>query len=310
MAGIGVDILDIQNKLNNALQKVKKILGNQFFLSGGQILGAVREKKFLENEHDIDLGIFAEDAKEIIKILKEKDLLDKNSIRKIKYTDTIRAIKFEIDGIGVDVFVYHLFNGSYYAITHDNDLGFAFHKFPKEIFDLQQEIEFLGEKYWIPEPFVYLNCEYGNWRIKKKKWSCCKNPPCLDKKVYLGGIFDLFHIGHLNLLKRARKLGGILIVSVLRDWAAEKYKRKPIIPYDQRVEIVKEFADIVMPQFDVDEVKDGLMDMINPDVIVHGDDKLPHSYNWAIMNRKKTKIYPYTKEQSTSAIINKIKEDY
>lgn len=297
----------MQNKLYKTLKKVKKILHNKFFLSGGQVLGAFREGKFLENEHDIDLGIFDYNIDSIINYLDKKKI--KYEVRKINFTNIKRAIKFKINGVGIDIFIYRLIRNNYYAVTHDNKLGFIFHKFPNYIFDdlvLLAPYKKLGnEKYYLPAK-GYLDCEYGNWKKIIKKWNCCENPPCIDKKIYLGGIFDLFHIGHLNLLKKARKLGGILFVSVLTDKAAEKYKRKPIIPYKQRVKIIEEFADVVMPQTDVDETKNGFIDVINPDVIVHGDDKLPNSYNWAIINKKKTIQLPYTKNQSTTKIINKI----
>jgi len=117
----------------------------------------------------------------------------------------------------------------------------------------------------------------------------------------------LFHIGHLRLLKKAREYGEILYVSVLTDEAAERYKRKPIVPYEQRKEIVSNFADIILPQDDVDEVKCGLIDEINPSVIVHGNDKLPNSWNWAIIHRVKTVMVPYTKGVSTSQIIRRVK---
>lgn len=122
--------------------------------------------------------------------------------------------------------------------------------------------------------------------------------------IYVGGIFDLFHIGHLRLLKNARKFGDILVAGVLTDEAAEKYKRKPIIPYEQRVEIVKEFADIVVPQTDVDETE--TVKKIKPDINIRGDDGEPRGLKWWVDNNKKIIYLPYTKSISTTKIIEKI----
>jgi cytidyltransferase-like protein len=53
------------------------------------------------------------------------------------------------------------------------------------------------------------------------------------------GVFDLFHVGHLRLLQRAASLGDRLMVGVHPDEVVRQYKRQPIIPFDQRVEIVR-----------------------------------------------------------------------
>lgn len=68
---------------------------------------------------------------------------------------------------------------------------------------------------------------------------------------YTAGVFDLFHIGHLNILKNAKNNCDYLIVGITTDELAEKRKgKKPIIPFSERIEIVKnlKFVDMVVPQ--------------------------------------------------------------
>lgn len=68
---------------------------------------------------------------------------------------------------------------------------------------------------------------------------------------YTTGAFDLFHVGHLNILKKARQMCDVLIVGVTTDNFIYKYKqKKPIIPFEQRVEILKsiKYVDKVVPQ--------------------------------------------------------------
>ena len=58
---------------------------------------------------------------------------------------------------------------------------------------------------------------------------------------YTTGVYDMFHIGHLNVLKRAKEQCDFLIVGVTTDELCFKRKKKyPIIPETERIEIVKE----------------------------------------------------------------------
>ena len=66
---------------------------------------------------------------------------------------------------------------------------------------------------------------------------------------YTSGVFDLFHVGHLNILKNARSLCDKLIVGVSTDELVELYKKKtPIIKFSERIEIVRsiKFVDAVI----------------------------------------------------------------
>lgn len=70
---------------------------------------------------------------------------------------------------------------------------------------------------------------------------------------YTTGVYDMFHIGHLNVLKNAKALCDYLIVGVSTDELVQKEKNKtPVIPFNERVEIVKaiRFVDKVVPQID------------------------------------------------------------
>ena len=79
------------------------------------------------------------------------------------------------------------------------------------------------------------------------------------KKIgYTTGVFDLFHIGHLNILKRARLECDYLIVGITTDELAMSIKgEKPFIPFEERVEIVEaiKFVDEVVPQTTYNKMK-------------------------------------------------------
>lgn len=90
---------------------------------------------------------------------------------------------------------------------------------------------------------------------------------------YTTGVFDLFHIGHLNILKNAKAQCDHLIVGVSTDEVVYAYKHKrPVIPYEERAAIVAgiRYVDEVVPQTSMD--KFAAWEQLHFDVIFHGDD--------------------------------------
>ena len=75
-----------------------------------------------------------------------------------------------------------------------------------------------------------------------------------NKIIYAYVCGDLLHLGHLRALQQARALGSYLIVGVLTDKAIEAYKRTPIIPFEERIELIANLicVDEVVEQTNVD----------------------------------------------------------
>ena len=73
---------------------------------------------------------------------------------------------------------------------------------------------------------------------------------------YTTGEYDLFHIGHLTLLKNAKGLCDKLIVGVTVDELVLYKGKKAMIPYSDRAEIVRsvKYVDAVVPQYDMDKL--------------------------------------------------------
>ena len=90
---------------------------------------------------------------------------------------------------------------------------------------------------------------------------------------YTTGVFDMFHIGHLNILRRAKEQCEYLIVGVSTDELVESYKHKrPMIPYADRRQIVESirFVDQVVSQTSLDKVE--AWKRLHFDAVFHGDD--------------------------------------
>ncbi|WP_057830380.1 adenylyltransferase/cytidyltransferase family protein [Colwellia sp. TT2012] len=64
------------------------------------------------------------------------------------------------------------------------------------------------------------------------------------KRVYTSGVFDLFHVGHLSVIQKAKEFGDYLIVGVHSDEDVKSYKRSPIISCEQRCEIIRNIKGV------------------------------------------------------------------
>jgi len=129
-------------------------------------------------------------------------------------------------------------------------------------------------------------------------------------RVYVDGVFDLFHLGHASFLEKARTLGDCLIVWVCSDEECTDYKRKPILTIEERVKSVEgcRYADEVISNAPlVPDAK--FFDKHKIDIVVHGDDfdkeKL-YKYYGAAIDKGIFRTVPYSKGISTTDIVQRI----
>ena len=89
---------------------------------------------------------------------------------------------------------------------------------------------------------------------------------------YTTGVFDLFHVGHLNLLKNAKTMCDKLVVGVTIDKLVRYKYKKSVIPYKERIEIVKScrYVDLAIPQNKIDKLE--AFKKIKYDILFVGDD--------------------------------------
>lgn len=125
---------------------------------------------------------------------------------------------------------------------------------------------------------------------------------------YTTGVYDLFHIGHLNLLKKARLECDYLIVGVSTDELSESRKgKRPIIPFVERLEIVEhiKFVDEVVPQINMDKME--AWNNLRFDKMFVGDD-WKGTDKWNKIEKEFGEVgveviyFPYTQHTSSSKL--------
>lgn len=131
---------------------------------------------------------------------------------------------------------------------------------------------------------------------------------------YTTGVFDLFHIGHLNLLRRAKEQCEHLIVGVSTDELVRAYKNKtPVIPYEERKMIVESvrYVDEVIPQVDRDKM--AAFRRLHFDAMFVGDDwkgdPLFEQVEQKLKQYGSTVVYlPYTQSTSSTLLTQVLKK--
>ena len=137
------------------------------------------------------------------------------------------------------------------------------------------------------------------------------------KRVYIDGVYDLFHVGHITTLEYCKNMFGgentFLIVGVINDLDATSYKRQPIINEKDRYTIIQSLKV-------VDEVIENAPLIVTEEFMnVHHIDYVLHSFSDQVDAEKQSEFYkvprernafiqvPYSTGTSTSDIIKKIK---
>lgn len=124
---------------------------------------------------------------------------------------------------------------------------------------------------------------------------------------YTTGVYDLFHIGHLNLLKNAKGMCDKLVVGVTVDDLVTYKGKRAMIPFEDRIEIVRscKYVDAAVPQYDMDKLT--ACKKLGATVLFVGDDWYATD-RWREYEKKfadegiKIIYFPYTKGISSTKI--------
>ena len=129
--------------------------------------------------------------------------------------------------------------------------------------------------------------------------------------VYTQGVWDMFHTGHLNLLRAAKSMGDILIVGVNTDELVVEYKgHHPLLSWEDRQAVVRacRYVDIVIPTVSLE--KDDLLEKLDVDILVHGDDKRVLGSDWMEENGRRVIFFPYTSGKSSTLLRQSLERYY
>lgn len=131
------------------------------------------------------------------------------------------------------------------------------------------------------------------------------------KKGYTSGVFDLFHIGHLNILKRSKNLCDYLVVGVTTDDLVSYKNTEAFIPFEERIEIIKSirYVDEVCAQVTMNKLE--AWEKLHFDVMFVGSD-WKGTEKWNSIEKKFREInvdviyFDYTTSTSSTKLRNKI----
>ena len=136
--------------------------------------------------------------------------------------------------------------------------------------------------------------------------------------IYIDGIFDLFHAGHITTLKYIKNMRDdvCLLVGLINDIDASKYKRQPVINQNNRYLMLEscKYVDKIIKNAPL-IVTENFINNNNIDLVVHGyvnkeDEEKQDSFFKIPKHLNKYKTIPYSYIESTTSIINKIKDNY
>lgn len=129
--------------------------------------------------------------------------------------------------------------------------------------------------------------------------------------VYAYVCGDILHTGHMLQLQNGKALGDKLIVGVLTDEAVMEKKKKPAIPFEERLRVIQglECVDCVVPQKDYSPINN--VKMISPDILMESESHVGFQYIEELEKDFKGRIVftPYCPGPSSTSIKNNIKNN-
>ncbi len=130
---------------------------------------------------------------------------------------------------------------------------------------------------------------------------------------YTAGVYDLFHVGHLNLIKNAKSMCDKLVVGVTVDELVKYKGTQAVIPFEERIEIIRslKYVDAAVPQYDMDKLT--TCKKLGAEIMFVGDDWYK-TEKWEAYEKEfkeegiRIVYFPYTRSTSSTLIRNALQE--
>jgi len=292
------DVIELKS-VTNILQE----LNIKYWLDYGTLLGEYRNKKVINHDCDLDISI----------------LFEKEKFNSVMLCERLSQDYYIIHHSTNEYICIYPKNNPNFTMSHI-DIYFNYERdkyiqsvpfkdiyFPKYFYDELETIELEGQMFKSPRHLdEYLKFKYGNdFMEEKPNFAPTENiiVPKNEYVAYTCGVFDLFHIGHLNLLKRIKDNFDKVIVGVHNDQDVMSYKNKPTIPYSDRLEIIKscKYVDCVYENAEV-ITTDETLTKLNADYVIAGREKECFISKHYPIDIKKLHLIERTSNISTSKI--------
>jgi len=264
--------------------------------------------------------------------MNHNDLHFKN-IMLSNHSNDIHFIDFEYSGkLDVEFDIANFFN----EWMHDYDSGewyrchtklfpsmthirlFCHHYGNVEIDSILRRLDDVN-RYWADWSACYSDTMYRLFEYDRRRLIGYDfNKLLKNKTIYCDGIFDLLHTGHISFLKKIRALGcRKLIVGIISDENAESYKRRPIVNQDDRGIVLSALTivDKVIVDCPFNNLTEEFLDSHGIDLVTYGGDPSNpdplgtwKAHYQVAIDRNALSLVGYSEGNSTSGIINRIKE--
>lgn len=200
------------DEILDTLHKVCTELGITYFVYGGTALGFYRDGGYINLDNDLDVGIIS---------TPERFMAMKNCMENVE--------GFVVDGVN-----HYWKHNILLDIRGGVDYWGPEQILPRCVIPFTEQfdtVSYKGRTYNIPHPIEeHFVCHYGpNWK---------RPHPKAGLTIFAPVCADPLHIGHIRWLEQASRLGNFLIAGVCTDEFIESFKSKPVMPYEQRREIV------------------------------------------------------------------------
>lgn len=278
------------------------------WLDYGTLLGAYRKNKVITHDHDLDISVLFEPEKfnsdTLCKLLRDDYYIMHHHHN--QYLCLYPRDNPEFTMYHIDLYFWHIENK-----TVQSSMWKAIYT-PKHFYDELEHVTLEDINFNCPRHLnQYLKFRYGDdFMIEKQKYSPEVNVvvPQDYYTAYTYGVYDMFHIGHLNLFKRIKDNFDKLVVGVHNDEDVATYKNKPTIPYKDRLEIVKscKYVDAVYENADL-VVTDSLLDKLSADYVVAGREKEEYIKKYYQVSPDRLHLIERTQGVSTSSIKTQLK---